>query len=112
MRASTSSSAVTSGGPTMAKVLAEAVLDHEGDPQLASTVVRNARLAVEGGAWGDEFLKDVMRFVARRYPEVFLSDVMLHGRTESVPWRFFTDHDDSDVRRFPAIHSTVLTRPA
>jgi hypothetical protein len=83
----------------MAKVLAEAVLDHEGDPQLASAVVRNARLAVEERAWGDESLKDVMRFVARRYPEVFLSDVMLHGRTESVPWRFFTDNDDSDVRR-------------
>jgi hypothetical protein len=93
----------------MAKVLAEAVLDHEGDPQLASTIVRNTRLAVEGGVRGDESLKDVMRFVARRYPEVFLSDVMLHGRTESAPWRFFTDHDDSDVR--PSRHPIDYVDP-
>ena len=82
----------------LAKVLAEAVLDHENDPQLALTIVRNIRRAIEGGAWGDESLKDVMRFVARRYPEVFLNDVMLHGRTESVAWRFFTDSDDGDIR--------------
>jgi hypothetical protein len=51
-----------------------------------------------------------MRFVARRYPEVFLSDVMLHGRTESVPWRFFTDHNDSDVR--PSHHPLDCIDPA
>jgi hypothetical protein len=82
-----------------AKVLAQALLDQENDPHLASTVVRNVRFAIEEGAWGDESLKDVMRFIARRYPEVFLTDVMLSGRTESIPWRFFTDNDDNDIRR-------------
>jgi hypothetical protein len=82
-----------------AKILAEAVLDHYDDPQLASTVVRNVRSAIEGGAWGDESLKDILRFVARRYPEVFLSDQWFMDRSGSISWQFFIRNDDSDIRK-------------
>lgn len=84
-----------------AKVLVNAVLDHEHDPRLASVVIRNIRLAIDGGMWGDESLKDIMRFIARRYTETFLGDVMLQGRSNGVGWRFFLESDDSDIRNSP-----------
>jgi hypothetical protein len=82
-----------------AKVLAQALLDGGNDSHLASTVVRNLRLAIEGGTRGDESLKDVMRFIARQYPEIFLNDVMLHGGRGNLSWHFFIRNDDNDIRK-------------
>jgi hypothetical protein len=73
-------------------------------------VVRSVRSAIEGGARGDEYLKDILCFVARRYPEVFLSDQWPIDRTGSISWQFFIRNADNDIRKM--LHPVDCIEPA
>jgi hypothetical protein len=81
-----------------ANVLAESVLDYSNDCQLASTVVASIRAAIEDSSGRDDSMKDVLCFIAHRFPDVFLNDAVIYSGPQNIRCRFFFENDDDDVR--------------
>ncbi len=94
----------------VAKQLVKAVLNHENDPLLASAVVASIRAAIGEGVLGDDSIKDVLRLIADRFPDVFLTDVVLYSGSKDIWWYFFVGNDDNDVRR--SVHPIDRIDPA